>query len=161
MLRLAFLLLLILPQLAHADSAYYVGVWKGVDLRTTPDSQAKVTGHLKRFTSVEILEQKRTWRKIKAKKAGLAGWVPEGSIHQRNGAAGSTSIASGLGSLFSRPKEHNAAVVGGVRGLEDETMAQAPVATNSKALAEVDWMESLSIRPQEIHAFIREGKLKP
>ncbi len=141
---------------------YYIGPRGGADVRAHPNSSAKVIAHLPRLTAVEILQQRRSWWKIRAtpKHAPpVEGWTNAGAVRERyKPQENSSSFGfSSFLSLFRSPPEQHTAVLG-VRGLEEGgKLAQAT--KDSKKV--VQWMEKLRVDPAKVDEFVREGDLNP
>jgi len=168
MLRISALLILLLlaaPTLA-APPSYYIGPRSGADLYDSPSPQSKKVAHLDRLTTVRITQKKRTWWHVETEGRNpvVRGWVSAGAIRQRyqpSASSRSTSLFSGLSSLFGGGRDANTekTAVLGVRGLDEETTAKA--GTTSGTNSAVRWMEGLRVSQQEVNTFIREGDLNP
>jgi len=158
------LLLLFSNPAMAAEDRYYISPRDGVDLRLTPNNNAKVSGHLSRKTDVKIIDSRRNWRKVRSlDHKGLVGWIPEGAIRKRYEATTTkkrSSFLSGFSALFRSPEPAQKTAVLGVRGLEDEGAANADQATEQANKA-VKWMDTLNVPDREVAAFIDEGNLNP
>ncbi len=160
---LLMLALLPTPALAADAPDYYIGPRGGVDVRAHPNSAAAIIAHLPRLTAVEVIQQRRSWWKIRARPKGaektIEGWTTAGAVRERyrpKKHSSSFGFSSFL-SLFRSPPEQQTAVLG-VRGLEEGgKLAQA----TKDSMKVVKWMEKLRVDPAKVDEFVREGDLNP
>jgi len=150
------------PALAADAPDYYIGPRPGADVLAHPRASARVLAHLPRLTPVEVLKQRRSWWKVRAKAdhgERVEGWVSAGAVRERykpKKRSSSFGFASFF-SLFRSPPEQHTAVLG-VRGLEDEGKLAKATQASKKV---VEWMDKLHVDPAKVDEFVREGDLNP
>jgi uncharacterized protein YraI len=67
---------------AHAENAWVRGDIR-LNLRTGAGTQFRIVGAIATGDGVEILERGASWTKVRMKKDGKEGWIPEGYLQPR------------------------------------------------------------------------------
>ena len=145
----AILILLLLPLLAWAEPATVV---RTTELKKAPATDAPTVAELAENPSVEALERRGGWTRVKAGTA--EGWVK--MLALRYGAPGAQGD-TGLSQLFNvaRTGSSGTQVTTGVRGLEAEQIANA-----QPNPAELRKMQGYAATPDGDAAFASQGKLQ-
>jgi len=146
-----FSLLLVLPLLAWAEPATTV---RQVEVKKAPAADAETIGQLDENTTVDALERKGGWRRVKSAKG--EGWVR--MLALRLGGPGAAKQGdSGVSSLFNvaRSGSSGTTLTTGVRGLDPEMLAKAQ--PNPAELAK---MEQFAVTPDAAAGFAAKGKLQ-
>jgi len=163
-ITLLFMLGFSATSMAAGDS-YYIGSRDGTDVYAYPNKSASVTAHLPWKTDIRLQEKIRNWQKIETTGANrVKGWVFESAVRKRYQPASKksdSSLFSRLTSLFRSPEPEQKTAVLGVRGLEDEGVANTDNAATQHANQMVKWMDRLNVPDREVAAFIEEGELNP
>lgn len=145
------LALLLLPALAWAEPATTV---RQVEMKKTPASDGETIGQLAENTSVEALERRGGWTRVKTSSG--EGWVR--MLALRFGGPGEAKKGdSGVSKLFNvaRTGSSGTTVTTGVRGLDPEMLANAQ--PNPAELAK---LQQYAITPDAAAGFAAKGKLR-
>ncbi len=145
----AIWILLLLPLLAWAEPATVI---RATELKKEPATDAATLSELQENTSVEVVERRGGWSRVKA--AGAEGWVK--MLALRYGTPGRQG-ESGLSQIFSvaRTGSSGTQVTTGVRGLDAEQIVNA-----QPNAAELQKMQSYAATPDAAAAFASQAKLK-
>jgi hypothetical protein len=145
----AILILLCLPLIAWAEPATVV---RATELKKEPATDAPTVSELKENTSVDALERRGGWTRVKA--GADEGWVK--MLVLRYGTAGRQG-ESGLSQVFNvaRTGSSGTQVTTGVRGLEAEQIANARPNT-----AELQKMQGYAATADGAAAFASQAKLQ-
>lgn len=145
----AIWILLLLPLLAWAEPATVI---RATELKKEPATDAATVSELQENTSVEVLERRGGWSRVKA--AGAEGWVK--MLALRYGTPGRQG-ESGLSQIFNvaRTGASGTQVTTGVRGLDAEQIVNA-----QPNAAELQKMQSYAATPDAAAAFASQAKLK-
>jgi hypothetical protein len=143
-------LLLFAPILALAEAGTVI---RATDLKQEPASDAATVAALAEQTSVEVLERKSGWIRVKA--ASGEGWVRMLAL-RLGGATAAKPGASGLSQMFNvaRTGTSGTQVTTGVRGLDAEQIANAQ--PNPAELAK---LEKFAADRDAAAGFATQGKL--
>jgi hypothetical protein len=143
------LLLLLFPALALAEPATVI---RATDLKQEPASDAATVAPLAENTTVEALERKGGWTRVKAGSA--EGWVRMLSLRFGSGAAkpGDTGVSQ----LFNvaRTGTSGTQVTTGVRGLDAQQLANA-----QPNPAEIAKLKEFAVERSTASSFAAEGSL--
>lgn len=144
--------LFFLPAVCWADPATLI---RAAELKRSPASDAETVVQLPANASVEALERKGGWTRVKA--AGGEGWVKMLALRY-DGAGTGKSGDSGISQLFNvaRTGSSGTQVTTGVRGLDEQQLANAQ--PNKAELAK---MSRFAAVPDAAAAFAAKGKLSP
>lgn len=145
-----FALLLLVPLVAFAEPATVI---RATDLKQEPATDSATVAALPENTSVEALERKSGWTRVKA--ASGEGWVRMLAL-RFGGATPAKPGASGLTQLFNvaRTGTSGTQVTTGVRGLDAEQIANAQ--PNPAELAK---LEKFATDRDAAAGFAAQGKL--
>ncbi len=144
-------LLFLFPLLCQAEPATVI---KATDLKKDPATDAPTVAALAENTSVDALERKGGWTRVKA--PGGEGWVKMLSL--RYGAPGTAKAGdTGVSQLFNvaRTGTSGTQVTTGVRGLDAEMLAKAK--PNPAELAK---MSGYAATPDAAAGFAAKGRLQ-
>jgi hypothetical protein len=143
-------LLLLLPALALAEPATVI---RATELKQEPASDAATVAPLAENTTVEVLERKSGWTRVKAPSG--EGWVRMLSLRFGGGTAAKPG-ASGISQLFNvaRTGTSGTQATTGVRGLDAEQLATAQ--PNPAELAK---LEQFAADRDAAARFAAQGKL--
>ena len=144
----SLLALLLLPLFCHAEPATLV---RAAELKSEPATDAATLATLPENASVESLERKGGWTRIKAGNA--EGWVK--MLALRYGDSGKRGD-TGLAQLFNvaRTGSSGTQVTTGVRGLDEEQLARAQ--PNAAELAKLN---RFAVEREAAGNFAAQGKL--
>jgi hypothetical protein len=146
-----------------AEDGYYVGAYRGIDIRQSPSDESPTVAHLERLRSVRIEARERSWARVATVNPPIvSGWVPEGALRRRHeppkAHRSTSSFFAGLAALFgSDDSDASKTAVLGVRGLDNE----GDLGNRAAPAAEVRWVEGLHVSDREIADFVRQGRLNP
>jgi hypothetical protein len=142
--------LLFLPAVCAADPATLI---RATELKRSPASDAQTVVTLPAESSVEALERKGGWTRVKA--SGGEGWVKMLALRYQGSGSGKSGD-SGLVQLFNvaRTGSSGTQVTTGVRGLDEEQLAHAQ--PNKAELAK---MSRFAAQPDAAAAFAAKGQL--
>ena len=145
------LIALFFPLVALAEPAT---VLRSTELKKDPASDAPTVAELAENTTVEALERRGGWTRVKA--GGAEGWVKMLALRYGAGGAGKQGD-SGLTQLFNvaRTGSSGTQVTTGVRGLDSEQIANA-----QPNAAELKKMQGFVATRDGAGAFARQGKLQ-
>ncbi|HEV3008832.1 MAG TPA: SH3 domain-containing protein [Burkholderiales bacterium] len=145
-----FALLLLVPLVALAEPATVI---RATDLKQEPASDSATVAALPENTSVEALERKGGWTRVKA--ASGEGWVRMLAL-RFGGATAPKPGASGLTQMFNvaRTGTSGTQVTTGVRGLDAEQLATA-----QPNPAELARLEKFAADRDAAASFAAQGKL--
>jgi hypothetical protein len=145
----AIWILLLLPLLAWAEPATVI---RATELKKEPATDAASVSELQENASVDVLERRGGWSRVKA--AGAEGWVK--MLALRYGAP-SRQGESGLSQIFNvaRTGSSGSQVTTGVRGLDSEQIVNA-----QPNAAELQKMQSYAATADAAAAFASQAKLK-
>jgi hypothetical protein len=145
------LILLLFPLACWAEPATTI---RQVELKKGPGADADTIGQIAENTTVEALERKGGWTRVKS--ASGEGWVR--MLALRFGGPGQAKKGdSGVASLFNvaRTGSSGTTVTTGVRGLDPEMLAKAQ--PNPAELAK---MEQFAVTQDAAAGFAAKGKLQ-
>ena len=150
MTRKLLIPLLFLPTVCAADPATLI---RAAELKRSPASDAETVVRLAADASVEALERRGGWTRVKA--AAGEGWVKMLALRY-DGAGAGKSGDSGISQLFNvaRTGSSGTQVTTGVRGLDEQQLANAQ--PNKAELAK---MSRFAAAPDAAAAFAAKGKL--
>lgn len=146
------LLVLLFPFAVLAEPATLI---RATELKKEPATDAATVAQLEADTSVDALERRGGWTRVKA--GGAEGWVK--MLALRYGAPGAAKTGdSGLSQLFNvaRTGSSGTQVTTGVRGLEAEQITNA-----QPNPAELKKMQGFASTPDAAASFAAQGKLEP
>lgn len=145
----AILILLFLPLLAWAEPA---AVIRATELKKEPASDSPTVSELQEHTTVEALERRGGWTRVKA--GATEGWVKMLALRY---ATPGRQGESGLSQIFNvaRTGSSGTQVTTGVRGLEAEQIANA-----QPNPAELQKMQGYAATPDAAAAFAAQAKLQ-
>jgi len=144
-------ILLFLPLMAWAEPATVI---RATELKNEPATDAPTVSELAENASVEALERRGGWTRVKA--GGAEGWVK--MLALRYGAPGSARQGeTGLSQLFNaaRTGSSGTQVTTGVRGLEAEQITNA-----QPNAAELKKMQGYASSRDAATKFAAQGKLQ-
>ena len=123
-------------------------------MRSGPTFLSSPSGNLAYSENVKVVEEDGPWRKVSSSGGKLSGWIhvtaltpPRAEFKQGTSQAG-TRVSSGEVALAGR-------------GFDAEVESKLRQKNKNLNYAGVDKLESLIIRPEDIQAFARKGKLLP
>ena len=150
MKRTSLLLLLAFPLAVLAEPATVI---RATELKKTPATDAPTVAELAENTSVDAVERRGGWTRVKA--AGAEGWVK--MLALRYGSGETRQGESGLSQLFNavRTGSSGTQVTTGVRGLEAEEITNA-----QPNAAELMKMQGYAASRDTASSFAAQGKLK-
>ena len=124
---------------------------KETQVRVTPSFLGRIITTLSYGARVEILEQGKGWFKIAIPEGGGEGWVSESALSEKRIVlkAGAENVSSGASSS-------EVALAG--KGFNEQVEAQYKAETDLD-YAWVDRMEEIAFPPDELVAFLVDGKL--
>ena len=142
--------LLLIPLLCSAEPATLI---RAAELKSEPASDAPTVGQLPENASVDAVERRGGWTRIKA--SGAEGWVKMLSLRY---GAGAKAGDSGLSQVFNvaRTGSSGTQVTTGVRGLDEQQLVNAQ--PNTRELAKLN---GFAADRAAAEGFAAEGKLAP
>jgi hypothetical protein len=143
-------LLFLVPVLAWAEPATVV---RPTDLKSEPASDAATVAQLAENASVDALERKGGWTRVKA--GASEGWVKMLALRYTGTAkSGDTGMQQAFN--VARSGSSGTQVTTGVRGLDEQQLANAR--PNPAELAKLD---KFAVDRSGASAFAQQGKLMP
>lgn len=154
---------------AMENDSWYIGPYGGADVYKRPSRHAPKQGHLPHLAPVVVIGKRSQWKQIEYESEGTKekGWIASGAIYRKvartTPAKARHSFFSSFTSLFgdkSIATERTAVL--GVRGLgagpkaDRKTVMERPDA--ERIIANI---ETMSIEPEKIDAFVKNGHLNP
>jgi hypothetical protein len=142
--------LLLLPLLCTAEPATLI---RAAELKSEPASDAATIAQLAENASVDAVERRGGWTRVKA--SGAEGWVKMLSLRY---GAGAKPGDSGLSQVFNvaRTGSSGTQVTTGVRGLDEQQLANAQ--PNARELARLN---GFAADRTAAEGFAAEGRLSP
>jgi hypothetical protein len=123
-----------------------------LDLRASPSVAGNVVATAKQGQQLQVIAREGTWVKVKV--GQVEGYVSQNSLSDKKVSGG-----GGLAAFAGGPDTSGATASAGVKGLDD--MAEKYAAAKGLDPKRVDAMiaRTEAITPEELAAFMREGKV--
>jgi len=121
-------------------------------LRATPSFLGAVVGVLNYGDQVDVQQQQGDWRQVTTK--GQQGWIHSSALTTRY-------ISIGAGGRDAQLKASGKEVALAGKGFNAEVEAQYRRGHQHANYPAVDQMERVRIAPEEVVAFLEQGKVKP
>lgn len=126
---------------------------KEAPIRATPDYLGKVNGKASYTDQVNVEDSKGQWKKVKAIKSGLSGWIHESALSEKEirMSSGDKDVK-----LAASSSELQLAGKGFNKQVEDEYKSR----NKNISFRWVDKMAKISVSQTQIQKFVQEGELK-
>lgn len=127
-------------------------VLRAEKLYSQPAATSKVTASVTKGASVEILEKRGGWLRVKSGRS--TGWVRLLSVRAGTGGLGGAGVGDVVGAATTKSDPSRVVAVAGLRGLNEEDLKQAKF--NEAELAR---MESWKVGATQARSFARQSGL--
>ena len=144
----------VLALCAAAASAWAASgtVLRAEKLYSQPAATSKVAASVTKGASVEILEKRGGWLRVKSGRS--TGWIRLLSVRAGTGGLGGTGVRDVVGAATTKSDPSRVVAVAGLRGLNEEDLKQAKF--NEAELAR---MEALKATPAQARSFAGKSGL--